>query len=122
MNWSLVLKGNADRFPNKECVIGLGHRLTYGQLHERSNALAQGLQDLGLTRGDIVAILLYNCCEYIEITFAVNQTGAIWLPMNFRLAGDEFRYILDNSEAKVLITEPEFIPVISSISEELPHL
>lgn len=122
MNWSQVLKGNADRFPNKECIIGLGQRLTYRQLHERSSALAQGLKDLGLTRGDIVAILLYNCCEYIEITFAVNQIGAIWLPMNFRLAGDEFRYILDNSEAKVLITEPEFLPIISSISQGLPYL
>jgi len=122
MNWSLILKGNADRYPDKECVIGLGKRWTWRELNGRANSLAQGLHALGVREGDIVAILLYNCCEYIEITFAVNQIGAVWLPMNFRLAGDEFRYILEHSEAKALITEPEFVPVISSISIDLPHL
>jgi len=122
MNWSLILKGNADKYPDKECIIGLGKRLTYRQLHERANSLAQGLKDLGVQKGDIVAILLYNCCEYIEITFAVNQIGAVWLPLNFRLAGEEFHYILENAEARALITEPEFVPVISSLGGSLPEL
>jgi len=122
MNWSLILKGNADRYPDKECVIGLGKRLTYAGLHERANSLAQGLKDLGIQEGDIVAVLLYNCCEYIEITFAVNQIGAVWLPLNFRLAGEEFKYILGNSGARALITEPEFLPVITPLAGTLPEL
>jgi acyl-CoA synthetase (AMP-forming)/AMP-acid ligase II len=73
-------------------------------------------------RGDVVGVLLYNCCEYIEITFAVNQIGAVWLPLNFRLAAEEFRYILQNAEARALITEPEFVPVIRSIQKDLPRL
>ncbi|MFH1241721.1 MAG: long-chain fatty acid--CoA ligase [Pseudomonadota bacterium] len=122
MNWSEILKRNAEWYPEKECLIGTGKRLTYKGLYERVNSLAQGLKDLGLERGDIVAVLLYNCCEYMEITFAVNQIGAVWLPLNFRLAGEEFQYILENSEAKALITEAEFVPVISSIRENLPNL
>ncbi len=122
MNWSEVLERNADRFPEKECLIGPGRRVTYSELRKRSNSLAQGLIELGLGRGDIVGVLLYNCCEYLEITFAVNQIGAVWLPLNFRLAGQEFQYILENAEAKALITEGEFVPVISSIRGALPNL
>ena len=122
MNWSYVLKQNAERFPDKECLMGLGKRFTYRQLDERVDSLAQGLIDLGLGKGDIIAILLYNCCEYMELTFAVNRIGAAWLPLNFRLAGEEFQYILEHAGAKGLITEPEFEPVVSSIRERLPEL
>jgi fatty-acyl-CoA synthase len=122
VNWSSILERNAEKYPDKESVIGLGKRLTFRDLHKRSNSLAQGLKDLGLGKGDIVGILLYNCCEYIEITFAINQIGAVWLPLNFRLAQDEFQYILENAGAKALITEQEFAPVISSLKSNLPEL
>ncbi len=122
MNWSLILKGNADRYPDKTCVIGASKRFTWRELHERAESLARGLKDLGIQKGDIVAVLLYNCCEYIEITFAVNQIGAVWLPLNFRLAGDEFQYILENAGARAIITEAEFVPVIDPLSERLPCL
>ncbi|RLB36123.1 MAG: fatty-acyl-CoA synthase [Deltaproteobacteria bacterium] len=122
MNWSKVLRRNAEWYPGKECLVGVGKRLTYAQAYQRSGALAQGLVNLGVKKGDIVAILLYNCCEYLEITFAVNWIGGVWLPLNFRLATDEFKYILSNSGAKILITEPAFIDAISSIKEELSDL
>ena len=122
MNWSSILERNADRYPDKEAIIGSGKRLTYRELHERSTSLAHGLKNLGVGKGDIVGVLLYNCCEYIEITFAINQIGAVWLPLNFRLAGDEFQYILENAGAKALITEQEFVPVISSLQSNLPDL
>jgi acyl-CoA synthetase (AMP-forming)/AMP-acid ligase II len=122
MNWSSVLKLNAEKYSDKECLIGLGKRYTYRELEERVNSLAQGLLDLGLGQGDVVGILLYNCCEFIEITFAVNQIGAIWLPLNFRLAAEEFHYILENAGARAVITEDEFVPGISSLRERLPEL
>ncbi len=122
MNWSYILEQNAEKYPDKECLIGLGKRYTYRQIEERVRSLTRGLFDLGLGKGDIIAILLYNCCEYIEMTFAVNRIGAAWLPLNFRLAGEEFHYILENAEAKALITEPEFVPVISPLRERLPGL
>ena len=122
MNWSEVLERNADWYPEKECLVGLGGRTTYKELQKRTNSLAQGLIDLGLGNGDIVAVLLYNCCEYLEITFAVNQIGAVWLPLNFRLVGQEFQFILENAEAKALITEGEFVPTISSLRGDLPDL
>lgn len=122
MNWSCVLERNAEKHPERECLISAKKRFTYQQVWERVSSLAQGLKDIGIQKGDIVGILLYNCCEYIEITFAVNQIGGVWLPLNFRLAGEEFQYILQNAGANALIAEKEFVPVISSIKGNLPNL
>jgi fatty-acyl-CoA synthase len=122
MNWSYVLERNADLFPEKEAIIFEEKRITYKALNERVNALASALLELGVRRGDIVAILLTNCSEYMELGFAANKIGAVWLPLNFRLIGEDFRYILSNSEAKLIFSEKEFIETINSISQDLEHL
>ena len=119
MNWSYVLENNAQQFPDKDAIIFGDRRLTYKQMEARVNALAKGLQQLGLKKGDVVAVLLLNCSEYFEITFAVNKLGGIWLPMNFRLAGAEVSYILNHSEAKMLISEKEFEPIIRGIQNDI---
>ena len=120
MNWSYVLERNVEGFPNKEAIVFGERRFTYKELQARVDALAKGLQKLGIKRGDVVAILLYNCSEYIEITFAVNKLGGIWLPSNYRLAGPELAYILNHSEAKMLISEAEFDPTIREIKKDIP--
>lgn len=120
-NWSLVVRRNAELHPDQYALIGLGKRWTWGQLYERVNSLAQGLLDLGLRKGDMVGILLNNCLEWIELTFAINQIGAVWLPMNYRLSSNEFNYILNHAEAKAVFSEPDYIPLITAIPEnELP--
>ncbi|MGB6066174.1 MAG: long-chain fatty acid--CoA ligase [Desulfomonilaceae bacterium] len=122
MNWSLILKRNAAEYSNKECLIFGEQHITWGRLGKRVNALAQALTDVGVGAGDVVAILLYNCPEYIELSFAANQIGATWLPLNYRLAGPEFQFILNDSAAKVLVTEDEFAAVIGKIRPQLPAL
>lgn len=122
MNWSLILKRNAFEYGAKECLVFGERRTTWGQLEKRAHALAQTLLDMGVRAGDVVAILLYNCPEYIELSFAVNQIGAVWLPLNYRLAGAEFQFILNDSEAKVLVTEAEFAPTIQKIRSQLTAL
>ena len=119
MNWSYVLERNVEKFPDKEAVIFGERRLTYKQLGERVDGLAQGLKQFGLRRGDIVAILLLNCSEYLEVTFAVNKLGAVWLPLNYRLAGPEVTYILNHSGAKMLISEKEFEPLMQGIRKDI---
>lgn len=122
MNWSYVLERNAELFPDKEAIVFEKRRITYKELNERVNALANALLKLGIKKGDIVSILLNNCSEYIEITFAVNKIGAVWLPLNYRLAGEEFKYMLNNSEAKLIFSEKEFIGTINGISQDLSYL
>jgi len=122
MNWSHVLETNAEKFPDKEALVYEDRRITYRELTDRVNGLAKGLLNLGIGKGDIVAILLYNCSEYIEATFTVNKIGAVWLPLNFRLAGPELAYILNNAEAKMLISEKDFGETIEKIRREIPNV
>ena len=82
-----------------------GETITYGEMAARVGALAGGLAERGVGEGDVVALLSYNCPEFLETIFAANHLGAIAMPINWRLAAPEVRYILDHSEAKVLVCD-----------------
>jgi len=120
MNWSYVLETNAREYPDKVAIIFEGKRIAHSELNRRVNALAKGLLDLNIGKGDVVALLLYNCPEFMEATFAVNKIGAIWLPINFRLAGEELAYILNHGEAKALVSEIDFYETLTGVKDKLP--
>ena len=79
--------------------------LTYAQLHENACRLANALYADGVRPGDRVAVLLHNCNAFLETLFACALSGAIFVPINFRLVGPEIRYIVENCEARALIEE-----------------
>lgn len=119
MNWSDIAERNAQLYPEKEAVIFKGQRITYLNLYKRINSLAKGLLNLGVKKGDIVAILSKNRSEYIELTFAINKIGAAWLPLNFRLAIDELVYILNDAKAKVLISEKDYYNILDNVKDKI---
>ncbi|HLH71473.1 MAG TPA: long-chain fatty acid--CoA ligase [Candidatus Dormibacteraeota bacterium] len=121
-NFSAILERNRERWPDREVIVHGGRRIDNRTLSDRVNALARGLKELGIGRGEVVALLLYNCPEFLEATFAANKLGAVWLPLNYRLAAAEWQYILGHSGARVIVTEPEFAPLIDAIAGELPEL
>jgi fatty-acyl-CoA synthase len=121
-NLSLIVERNADRRPDKEVIVFGESRMTNRDLHRRVNALAAGLRDQGVRRGDVVALLMYNCPEFLESVFAINKVGAVFLPLNYRLAPPEWEYILDHSGAVGIITESEFAGQIEGIAGALPAL
>ncbi len=120
-NFASVLDHNAARQPGKIVVTTESRHITNRELHERVNALAAGLQYLGIGRGDVVALLLYNRPEFLEMILAANRVGAAVLPLNYRLSAAEWHYVLDHSQAAVLLTEPEFRPQVESMPD-LPAL
>jgi fatty-acyl-CoA synthase len=107
---------NADRTPNAEAVIFRDARLTHLQLHDRVNALAAAFQAAGVGQGDIVALLMGNRPEFLEVTLAVNRVGAAFLPLNVRLAEPELEYIIGHAGAAAIVTEPGFAAPVSAIS------
>lgn len=121
-NFSSIVTRGALNNPNKEVITFKQQRMTYRKLQERVSALAQGLLDLGVKKGDVVAILLFNHTEYFEIIFAANRIGAIFLPLNFRLAADEIAYIADNADAKVIFSEDSFHETLDSIRGNVQQL
>ncbi|WP_326565602.1 long-chain fatty acid--CoA ligase [Amycolatopsis rhabdoformis] len=114
-NFATILDHNTGRAPDK-VVLSQGPRtLTNRELLTRVDALAAGLADLGLGRGDVVALLLYNHLEFLEAVFAVNRVGAAFLPLNYRLSPEEWRYILEHSGSVALLTEPEFQSAVDGL-------
>jgi fatty-acyl-CoA synthase len=105
MNWFAVLAHHASRTPDKALTVFQGETTTYAEMAERATALAAGLAERGVGRGDVVALLSYNCPEFLETVFAANYLGAVAMPINWRLAGPEVRYILDHSGARALVCD-----------------
>jgi acyl-CoA synthetase (AMP-forming)/AMP-acid ligase II len=97
--------------PGKEALIDIpnNRRITFGELDERVRRLANGLcAELGLSKGDRVAILSKNCIQYMEIFYACARSGLIAQPLNWRLNEPEMARILSDGEPSVLIGSEEY--------------
>jgi fatty-acyl-CoA synthase len=94
--------------------------LSYAQWDERASRLANALLGLGLAQGDRVALLAYNCVEWLEIYVALARAGLVAVPINFRLMPAEIAYIVDNSEARAVIVQDELLDRIEAVRSQLP--
>lgn len=95
------------RSPHKPAVIYGEDVVTYGELAAKAERTAGALAALGVARGDRVALLGENSPDFIAIMFAAFQLGAVFVPVNTRLAPPEIRHILADSGARVLIHDAE---------------
>jgi fatty-acyl-CoA synthase len=95
-------------FGPRPAVRGEKADFTYAELLERAERLAGALRALGLAQGDRVATVLPNTAPMLEAHFAVPGSGAILVPLNFRLAAAEIRNLLAHSGASVVIADTEF--------------
>ncbi|MBQ7924880.1 MAG: acyl--CoA ligase [Lachnospiraceae bacterium] len=93
--------------------------ITWAIFDEKANRVANMLLSRGVQKGDRVAILMFNCLEWLPIYFGILKTGAIAVPFNFRFAADEIQYCADLAEVQVLFFGPEFIGRLESIEEKL---
>jgi len=122
LNLASVLVHHADRFPDRPCLVWDGEAIAYAELARRAARTAAGLARLGVRRGDVVGLLLYNCPEFLEAMFAVARLGAVVMPVNWRLAGDEIAYIAGHAGARLVVSEPELAPLASAARGALPEL
>lgn len=97
-----------------------GPSWTYAQLHALSDSYANALRKLGVSKGDRVGILLYNCLEYWAVYFAAAKLGAIAVRLNFRLASEELEYALKDSETHTLCFESAFLERVAAIRHSVP--
>ena len=116
-NVGLFLAKRAELDPDVEAFVGVesGLRLTYREFNERACRTANALVDLGVGKGDRVALLMMNGAEYIESFFAIARIGAIVVPLNWRLVADELSFILSDSGATVLLFDGEFAEVVATL-------
>jgi acyl-CoA synthetase (AMP-forming)/AMP-acid ligase II len=108
--------------PDRAAISFEGKKYTFAELSERVNRLANALLGLGIGKGDVVAILQVNCSQFTEAYYAVAKIGGIFEPLNFRAKQDELTYMLDNSEAKVLLVGERYVGMVNSMCPDLPSL
>ncbi len=94
-------------------------RFTYAEFAERAARLGGGLKNAGVKPSERVAFLSMNCHRLLEAYYGVLEAGAVLLPLNVRLASQELAYILNDSGAKVLFLEKEFLNLVGSFRNNL---
>lgn len=93
--------------------------ITWSVFEEKANRCANLLLQRGVRKGDKVAILMYNCLEWLPIYFGILKTGAIAVPFNFRYDAKEILYCAELAEVQIIIFGPEFIGRIEANAERL---
>ncbi len=107
--------------PHRIAIVHGARRITYAQFLERSRRLAGALARAGVGKGDTVAILAPNIPEMLEAHNAVPGLGAVLCPINTRLDAASVAFILQHGEAKVLLTDREYSPVVARALAQLPR-
>jgi fatty-acyl-CoA synthase len=110
------------QFPGKIAVVCGQQRFTYAEFAERARRLAGALRDAGIARGDRVAFLSLNCHRLLEAYYGVLEAGAVLLPLNIRLAPHELAHLLNDSGAKALFLQQEFVPLVESFRKSVPGI
>ena len=99
--------------------VAYRREITWSVFDEKANRVANMLLSRGIKKGDRVAILMFNCLEWLPIYFGILKTGAIAVPFNFRFSADEIQYCADLAQVHILFFGSEFIGRIESIADEL---
>ena len=108
------IERTAALFPDRLAVIHGARQYTYAESFERCRRLASGLEGLGITKGDTVAVMAFNTPEMVECHNGVAAAGAVLNTLNVRLDPDTIAYIFQHGEAKVLITDTAFSETVTA--------
>jgi acyl-CoA synthetase (AMP-forming)/AMP-acid ligase II len=119
MNTAEFLTISVSIVPEREALVCDGTRLTYLEVQERVNRLANALADLGVERGHKVAIVALNSHRYIETYYACAKLGAVFVPLNYRAKREELTYMVNNAEASVFFVGERYLELTAAIRPEL---
>ncbi len=120
-----LLRNQVRRHPDKNFLVfeddaGRIAEFTYAAFASRVRRLANHLSAAGVGLGDKVSVMLANGPEFLVAWFAINQIGAVSVPVNIFYSADELGYLLSNSESVGLITEPRFLACYGQIAADCP--
>src|SRR5262244_4242564 len=117
----------AARQPEHEFIVGGGERLSYAETRARARRLARGLRDLGVRRGEMVALLMNNRPAWLLVDFAVTMLGATLVPISTWSRPRELEYVLNHCQAATLVTIPgfgsqDYLSALDRSTGRLPHI
>lgn len=119
MNIGSLFARHAKYRPNHLAVVFEDQRLTYQELNQNINRLANALLELGIRKGDKVATILPNCLELLETYWAVSKIGGVVVPFSTMLREGAFNTLLNDSDTVAIITNSGFVKTIDSIKKDL---
>ncbi|MBV2365392.1 long-chain-fatty-acid--CoA ligase [Streptomonospora nanhaiensis] len=109
-------------YPDLDAVVDGDLRLTYAGFFERCDRWSAALQRMGVRKGDRVAYIAPNTHAQLESFYAVPQIGAVLVPVNYRLAPDDFAYIIEHSGAEVVCAHADQLAAVDRVRDRLPHV
>jgi fatty-acyl-CoA synthase len=107
-------------YAGREAVVHGGVRRTYAQFFDRCDRWSAALQALGVGAGDRVAYIAPNTPAQLESFYAVPQIGAVLVPINYRLAAEEFHYLIAHSGATVVCADADYLAAVDALRPSLP--
>lgn len=117
-----MLRASTLRFPDKEGLVHGDERLTYAEVSRRVKGLAQSLRQVGVQRGDRVAIFLPPSIAQVVSIFGVSQSGAVYVPINTLLFPEQVAHIAADCSIRVLITSADRLPALLPVLKAVPSL
>ncbi|MBN2297027.1 MAG: long-chain fatty acid--CoA ligase [Deltaproteobacteria bacterium] len=121
VEWSIgyIPYKSAQICPDRTAIIYEDRLVTCRELNEGVNRCAHFMIKKGIKKGDRVAVVLLNCVEFLQIYFACAKLGAVFVPLNWRLAGPELEYQLNDSGSCMLIFHDTFLGSVDLIRSSL---
>lgn len=114
-----VIRRAALQYPQRTAIIYEDRIYSYREYNQRVNRVANALTSMGITFGEHVAVLGRNSIEFLEVCHACYKIGAVFMPINWRLAPNEIAFIVTNGNAEMLIIEADFQDVVASVIDDL---
>jgi len=115
-----MIRRSAYHYPDKKAVIFGDKSLTYAEMEDECNRVANALIDLGVKKYDRVAILAHNTIHHVLTWFGCCKAGAIYLAVNYMLRGKDISYCINHSESTVFIVEDTLYDLVKDVLDEMP--
>jgi acyl-CoA synthetase (AMP-forming)/AMP-acid ligase II len=117
VNLGSFIRFHATRTPDRVAVVYRDQRVTYRELLDRVEQLSAWLVRRGVGPDVVVGCFMKNSAAFLELSIAVSEVGGVFLPINYRLAADEVRYILDNASATLVLADAEFSSRLAALPD-----
>lgn len=117
-----IVEQNLATRADKTALYATSRTLTYGEIAAEANQVANALKALGVGAGETVGLLAFDGPEWVTCFFGTLKMGAVHMGINTLLTAEEYLYMLNDSQAKVLIVEETLMPTIAKIQDQATYL
>lgn len=115
---SAILKGAARKYGSRAAYLYRDHTISFEQLYSEAKKFANALKRLGIEKGDVVAVMLPTCPQYIIGYYGIVLSGAIYSPINPAMPEEDVRIQLNDCGARMLLTHDHLIPAVNRLAGE----